>query len=392
MDKLIEQTLYNLEVTSRKAPNNILSSMDYAPESLKKPLTSINIVDNLIQERTINHSDDINERSDLSPLSSKCSAPIVPIIHHKGNHHEQLKKFVSDDSILQKEREELEAKLARQRQKKPMIPMEAESAASFAPIDINAAEKEKSHPTPPPVLPKNISIDLNLTESQWEDSGKPSPISKKSASSINMNQALSSPTCSTNSQSSISNDYDELATKLARRNMITEGEPVEQAKPPKLSIYSEFHEFTRKQIKYFMETFKKYDEDHDNYIDFNELKRMMEKLGEAQTHIALKNMLKLVDEDQDGKVSPREFMLIFRYASTGQLSCAKVFNELAASVDVVKQGVHAAADFFEAKIGEQTKLSRFEEEIRAEQEEKKLQQAEKKERRQQFLANKAVFI
>lgn len=43
-------------------------------------------------------------------------------------------------------------------------------------------------------------------------------------------------------------------------------------------------------------------------------------------------------------------MLIFRYASTGQLSCATVFNELAASVDVVKEGVHAAADFFEAKV------------------------------------------
>ncbi|VDM95960.1 unnamed protein product, partial [Onchocerca ochengi] len=98
-----------------------------------------------------------------------------------------------------------------------------------------------------------------------------------------------------------------------------------------------------------------------------------------------------VDEDQDGKVSPREFMLIFRYASTGQLSCSEVFNELAASVDVVKEGVHAAADFFQAKIEEQTKLSKFEEEIRAEQEEKKLQQAAKKERRQQFLANKAVF-
>uniref|UniRef100_A0A8R1XMU9 EF-hand domain-containing protein n=2 Tax=Onchocerca TaxID=6281 RepID=A0A8R1XMU9_ONCVO len=206
-----------------------------------------------------------------------------------------------------------------------------------------------------------------------------------------MNQSSSSPTCSNNSQSSANNDGDELAAKLARRNMIAEGEPVEQAKPPKLGIYSEFHEFSRKQIKYFMETFKKYDEDHDDYIDFNELKRMMEKLGEAQTHIALKNMLKLVDEDQDGKVSPREFMLIFRYASTGQLSCSEVFNELAASVDVVKEGVHAAADFFQAKIEEQTKLSKFEEEIRAEQEEKKLQQAAKKERRQQFLANKAVF-
>lgn len=33
---------------------------------------------------------------------------------------------------------------------------------------------------------------------------------------------------------------------------------MKQAKPPKISIYSEFHEFTRKQIKYFMETFKKF--------------------------------------------------------------------------------------------------------------------------------------
>lgn len=43
-------------------------------------------------------------------------------------------------------------------------------------------------------------------------------------------------------------------------------------------------------------------------------------------------------------------MLIFRYASTGQLSCSQVFNALAASVNVVKEGVHAAADFFEAKV------------------------------------------
>lgn len=43
------------------------------------------------------------------------------------------------------------------------------------------------------------------------------------------------------------------------------------------------------------------------------------------------------------------------------------------------------------QIDEQTKLSKFEEEIRAEQEEKKLKEAEKKERRQQFLASKAVF-
>lgn len=43
-------------------------------------------------------------------------------------------------------------------------------------------------------------------------------------------------------------------------------------------------------------------------------------------------------------------MLIFRYAATGQLSCADVFNEIAQSVDVTKEGVHAAADFFQAKV------------------------------------------
>ncbi|KAM3718241.1 EF-hand domain-containing protein [Dirofilaria immitis] len=408
MDKLIGQTLYNLEKNSFKTSNNSLSSMDYTPKSFRKPLSLPNTtVDNLLQAETIDHHSVISQRSDPSSLSSKCTAPIVPIVHHKCTNHDEVKKINFNDSFLQKERDELEAKLAKQREKKSIASIKTIIDHAAATFDDNNIEEsgiisktEKSQPStnslssqqPPPVLPKTISIDLNFIESQQNDSRKPLTISKKSTSFKGMNQSLSSPTCSNTSQSLINNDGDELAAKLARRNMIAEGEPVEQAKPPKLGIYSEFHEFTRKQIKYFMETFKKYDEDHDNYIDFNELKRMMEKLGEAQTHIALKNMLKLVDEDQDGKVSPREFMLIFRYASTGQLSCAEIFNELAASVDVIKEGVHAAADFFEAKIEEQTKLSKFEEEIRAEQEEKRLQQAKKKERRQQFLANKAVFI
>lgn len=33
---------------------------------------------------------------------------------------------------------------------------------------------------------------------------------------------------------------------------------------------------------------------------------MMEKLGIPQTHLGLKEMIKQVDEDQDGKVSFRE--------------------------------------------------------------------------------------
>lgn len=37
-----------------------------------------------------------------------------------------------------------------------------------------------------------------------------------------------------------------------------------------------------------------------------ELKLMMEKLGEPQTHIGLKAMIKEVDEDNDGQISFRE--------------------------------------------------------------------------------------
>ncbi len=38
---------------------------------------------------------------------------------------------------------------------------------------------------------------------------------------------------------------------------------------------------------------------------------MMEKLGIPQTHLGLKEMIKQVDEDQDGKISFREVMKIY---------------------------------------------------------------------------------
>lgn len=51
---------------------------------------------------------------------------------------------------------------------------------------------------------------------------------------------------------------------------------------------------------------RRYDNDKDKCLNFNELKIMMEKLGIPQTHLGLKEMIKQVDEDQDGKVSFRE--------------------------------------------------------------------------------------
>ncbi|MGH0131221.1 UNVERIFIED_CONTAM: hypothetical protein FKN15_001973 [Acipenser sinensis] len=79
-----------------------------------------------------------------------------------------------------------------------------------------------------------------------------------------------------------------------------------------------------------------------------ELKLMMEKLGAPQTHLGLKNMIKEVDEDFDGKLSFRE--------------------------------VHAI-----------TESNRFEAEIRQEQEEKKKEAEDKKQRQAAFKDLKSAF-
>lgn len=56
----------------------------------------------------------------------------------------------------------------------------------------------------------------------------------------------------------------------------------------------------------------RYDEGGDGYLDLNEVKRMMEKLGAPQTHLGLKAMIKEVDEDGDNKISFREVRLLLK--------------------------------------------------------------------------------
>jgi Ca2+-binding EF-hand superfamily protein len=53
-------------------------------------------------------------------------------------------------------------------------------------------------------------------------------------------------------------------------------------------------------------SFERYDTDKDKSLSFNELKYIMEKLGIPQTHLSLKEMIKRVDNDHNGKVSFRE--------------------------------------------------------------------------------------
>merc|ERR1712002_1424519 len=118
--------------------------------------------------------------------------------------------------------------------------------------------------------------------------------------------------------------------------------------------------------------FQKYDSGKDGFIDLMELKYMMEKLEAPQTHLGLKSMIKEVDEDNDGKISYREFLLIFRKASLGELQIdgLKRLAELS-EIDVGAEGVGGAKNFFEAKVNKLNESSKFEKEILEEREERK---------------------
>jgi len=62
-----------------------------------------------------------------------------------------------------------------------------------------------------------------------------------------------------------------------------------------------------------------------------------------------------------------------------------------AEVDVDEIGVGGAKNFFEAKIAEANKGSKFEREIKDEQEERKKAEEEKKSRQEQFRERAALF-
>lgn len=189
------------------------------------------------------------------------------------------------------------------------------------------------------------------------------------------------------------NADNELSAKLNRRNDINAGNAVPPNRPQVFNPYTEFKEFSRKQIKDMEIMFKTHDTGHDNFIDLMEMKLMMEKLGAPQTHLGLKTMIKEVDEDFDSKLSFREFLLIFRKAAAGELEEDSGLMSLAklSEIDVSTEGVQGAKSFFEAKVQALNSASKFEAEIRAEQDERKRLEEEKKNRRAAFKELKSAF-
>ncbi|XP_077008180.1 EF-hand domain-containing protein D1 [Tamandua tetradactyla] len=184
----------------------------------------------------------------------------------------------------------------------------------------------------------------------------------------------------------------ELSAQLNRRLDISEG----VAQPRRCRVfnpYTEFPELSRRLIKDLERQFKLYDAGRDGFIDLMELKLMMEKLGAPQTHLGLKRMIKEADEDSDGKLSFREFLLIFHKAAEGALQEDSGLMALAklSEVDVALAGVQGAKNFFEAKVQALSSASKFEAELKAEQDERKREEEERRHRRAAFRELKAAF-
>ncbi|XP_038430125.1 EF-hand domain-containing protein D1 isoform X1 [Canis lupus baileyi] len=184
----------------------------------------------------------------------------------------------------------------------------------------------------------------------------------------------------------------ELSAQLTRRLHINAG----AARPRRCRVfhpYSEFPELSRRLVKDLENRFKLYDSGRDGFIDLMELKLMMEKLGAPQTHLGLKNMIKEVDEDFDGRLSFREFLLIFHKAAAGELEEDSGLMALAklSEIDVAQEGVKGAKDFFEAKVQALSCASKFEAELKAEQDERKQEEEKRRIRQAAFRELKAAF-
>lgn len=146
----------------------------------------------------------------------------------------------------------------------------------------------------------------------------------------------------------------ELAAKLQKQ--IARNDGIDENQVPSMKVfnpYTEFKEFTRKEIQGLEKTFRKYDVNNDKKLDLEELKFMMEKLKVPQTHIGLKEMIKQVDEDQDNKINFKEFLMIFRKAKNGELKQDSGLQQLydqVMEIDVAETGVKGAKSFFEAQV------------------------------------------
>jgi len=78
----------------------------------------------------------------------------------------------------------------------------------------------------------------------------------------------------------------------------------------------------------FKRQFARFDEDMSGDIDLMELKKMMENMGQAKTHLQLKRMIKQVDTTNSGTITYREFLQMMLGKENSVLKMILMFEAL----------------------------------------------------------------
>merc|ERR1712071_152720 len=82
------------------------------------------------------------------------------------------------------------------------------------------------------------------------------------------------------------------------------------------------------RLQTYKQQFMEYDTNNSGQIDLMELKMMMEKMGQAKTHLELKKMIKEVDREDRGAISYNDFVFMMLDAKSSVLKLALRFERL----------------------------------------------------------------
>ncbi|XP_077986449.1 allograft inflammatory factor 1-like [Glandiceps talaboti] len=83
------------------------------------------------------------------------------------------------------------------------------------------------------------------------------------------------------------------------------------------------------KLQQYKKQFIDYDVDHSNDLDIMDLRIMMEKLGQAKTHLELKKMIAEVDTTKSGTITYREFLAMMLGPKSSVLRIILKFEEKA---------------------------------------------------------------
>jgi len=90
------------------------------------------------------------------------------------------------------------------------------------------------------------------------------------------------------------------------------------------------------KLKSYKDQFMEFDMDNSGDIDFEELKLMLEKIGQPKTHLECKKMIKEIDKTNSGTINYREFLDMMLGSKNSVLRLILLFEEKAKQEKAVK--------------------------------------------------------